>query len=76
MVVGATPSAGTLSEYELAALDMFILFNIPVGGHSYRLSPLEGFTWFGYHLGGSIYSTDHQQHFRIGAGAGLTRPGV
>ncbi len=40
-VVGATHSAGTWSEYKPAALDMFILFNITVCGHSYRLSPLE-----------------------------------
>ncbi len=50
LVVGATHSAGTWSEYELAALDMVILFNITVCGHFYRLSPLEGFTKFVYDL--------------------------
>jgi len=37
LVVGATHSAGTWSEYEPAALDMLIFFNITVCGHSYRL---------------------------------------
>jgi len=40
LVVGAAHSDGNGSEYELAALDMLILFNITVCGHSYRLSPL------------------------------------
>ena len=50
LVAVATHSAGTWSEYELAALDMFILFSITVCGHSYRLSQLEGFTYFRYHF--------------------------
>ena len=50
LVVGAAHSASPCSEYELAALDMFILFSITVCGHSYRLSQLEGFTYFRYHF--------------------------
>ena len=41
LVVRATHSAGNWSEYEPAALDVFILFNITVCGHSYCLSPFE-----------------------------------